>query len=312
MSADIKFSPEDCQKWLSNKTINPQTNRKIKEGGGVYKSLERACEQLSSSKTISSPPKMSKKEEKMKASPIRKIGKKRSSSPSPQSSPVKNTATNNPFIIQYSEKAIAVLGDSRKYKEQLKNIGGKYNPNLTYEGKRQPGWIFPKKMIGSVKPIINFRMDKPDISITGRSFPKNKDIYIENAQKILKFLARRDKINSLSDMDSDLYYDIFGESFGFYSLNDSRLSVYFTVDPFTINSIIGYDGDYIYHYNPSIGEFIIFFDFVRNCESIRYSIETFSYIENVRVVRVKIPIKEFTRDEFTEIYNYAKYLAMEN
>ena len=34
---------EICNKWLANKTINPETKRKIKENGDVYKKLEKKC-----------------------------------------------------------------------------------------------------------------------------------------------------------------------------------------------------------------------------------------------------------------------------
>jgi len=35
---------ELCEKWKINKTINPITNRKIKENGPKYKELEKLCE----------------------------------------------------------------------------------------------------------------------------------------------------------------------------------------------------------------------------------------------------------------------------
>jgi hypothetical protein len=44
-------------------------------------------------------------------------------------------------IEKYSEKSIAVFGDTKYYKEELKELGGKYNPNLN--GKA--GWIFSNK-----------------------------------------------------------------------------------------------------------------------------------------------------------------------
>lgn len=43
------------------------------------------------------------------------------------------------LIEQYTEKSIAVFGDTEKYKESLKTLGGKYNSNL----RGRPGWIFP-------------------------------------------------------------------------------------------------------------------------------------------------------------------------
>jgi len=40
------FTKEECEKWLKDKSINPRTNRKIKENGPVYKSLELECAKL--------------------------------------------------------------------------------------------------------------------------------------------------------------------------------------------------------------------------------------------------------------------------
>ena len=34
---------EICDKWLENKTINPETSRKIKENGPTYKKLNKLC-----------------------------------------------------------------------------------------------------------------------------------------------------------------------------------------------------------------------------------------------------------------------------
>lgn len=52
-------------------------------------------------------------------------------------------------IKDYSGLSVVVQGETRKYKEDLKKLGGKYNGNL----KNGPGWIFPKS---SKKDIINF------------------------------------------------------------------------------------------------------------------------------------------------------------
>ncbi len=54
-------------------------------------------------------------------------------------------------IVDYTEKSIAVYGDTKKYKEELKRIGGKYNPKL----KEGPGWIFPKTLKENVFKFIN-------------------------------------------------------------------------------------------------------------------------------------------------------------
>lgn len=43
-------------------------------------------------------------------------------------------------IVDYSEKAIAVVGDTKLVKDMLKQLGGRFNPRLTCGA----GWIFPK------------------------------------------------------------------------------------------------------------------------------------------------------------------------
>jgi len=51
----------------------------------------------------------------------------------------------------YSEKSVVVRGeDTRKYKETLKQLGGKWNPSLQGGG----GWIFSKKQEEQVKHLI--------------------------------------------------------------------------------------------------------------------------------------------------------------
>jgi hypothetical protein len=47
-------------------------------------------------------------------------------------------------VVDYSEKAIAVFGDTRPLKDQLKALGGRFNPKLTHEGGKRAGWIFSK------------------------------------------------------------------------------------------------------------------------------------------------------------------------
>lgn len=46
-------------------------------------------------------------------------------------------------IIDYSERAIAVVGDTRPIKDKLKSLGGKFNFRLSCG----PGWIFPKSKL---------------------------------------------------------------------------------------------------------------------------------------------------------------------
>ena len=44
-------------------------------------------------------------------------------------------------LVDYSEKAVALFGDTKDFSEELKRIGGYFNPRL----RGGMGWIFPKK-----------------------------------------------------------------------------------------------------------------------------------------------------------------------
>lgn len=57
-------------------------------------------------------------------------------------------------IVEYSEKSIAVFGDTKSIKEELKAIGGKFNPALKNNGEKRAGWIFPKKQADKVRALL--------------------------------------------------------------------------------------------------------------------------------------------------------------
>ena len=54
-------------------------------------------------------------------------------------------------ISDYTNNSIVVQGETKKYKEDLKKLGGKYNSNL----KNGPGWIFPKTSEKELSSFIN-------------------------------------------------------------------------------------------------------------------------------------------------------------
>ena len=59
-------------------------------------------------------------------------------------------------IQDYSEKSFVVYGnDTKKYKEDIKKLGGRFNSNLKDIG---PGWIFSNKNREKVGAI--FRSNK--------------------------------------------------------------------------------------------------------------------------------------------------------
>lgn len=57
-------------------------------------------------------------------------------------------------IVEYSEKAIAVFGDTKPIKDVLKGLNGLFRANLTYKGERRAGWIYSKKQETKVREAL--------------------------------------------------------------------------------------------------------------------------------------------------------------
>lgn len=59
------------------------------------------------------------------------------------------------YIVDYSEKAIVVAGETKPIKDTLSEKGGRFNPFLKdAEGNLFPGWVFSKKRLDDVKEAI--------------------------------------------------------------------------------------------------------------------------------------------------------------
>lgn len=54
------------------------------------------------------------------------------------------TGKNGCSMVEYSAKAVAVFGETKAIKDELKAMGGRFNSRLTINGKKIAGWIFPK------------------------------------------------------------------------------------------------------------------------------------------------------------------------
>lgn len=63
-------------------------------------------------------------------------------------------STLNLEIVEYSEKAIAVFGDTKPIKDVLKGLNGLFRANLTYNGERCAGWIYSKKQEQKVREAL--------------------------------------------------------------------------------------------------------------------------------------------------------------
>ena len=68
------------------------------------------------------------------------ISKPNSTPPSNPTGAGKNGCT----LVEYSTKAVAVFGDTKSIKDELRAMGGRFNARLTFNGKKLAGWIFSK------------------------------------------------------------------------------------------------------------------------------------------------------------------------
>lgn len=57
-------------------------------------------------------------------------------------------------IVDYSEKAVALFGDTKAIKDLLSAMGGKFNPRLTHNNEKRAGWIFSKTKREELNTIL--------------------------------------------------------------------------------------------------------------------------------------------------------------
>jgi hypothetical protein len=58
-------------------------------------------------------------------------------------------------IVSYSEKSVAIFGDTKGIKEQLAAMGGCFNKYLTQNGQKSAGWVFPKSKEPELRQLVN-------------------------------------------------------------------------------------------------------------------------------------------------------------
>ncbi|NDV70379.1 fusion protein [Dysgonomonas sp. 25] len=62
-------------------------------------------------------------------------------------------------IVDYSEKAIALFGDTKAIKDLLSAMGGKFNPRLNYNNQKHAGWIFSKTKQDELNTVLNLKAE---------------------------------------------------------------------------------------------------------------------------------------------------------
>jgi hypothetical protein len=105
------------------------------------------------------------------------------------------------YIVDYSEKAIAIFGETKYYKNKLSEIQGKFNASLNFknengETEKKAGWIFPKVRKDMVKQVVN------DIN----SGKIEKEPSLSNKPKMIKQDENKSSLNDLEEKSSNRDY----------------------------------------------------------------------------------------------------------
>ena len=62
-------------------------------------------------------------------------------------------------IVDYSEKSIALFGDTKPIKDLLKAMGGKFNPRLAYKADKRAGWIFQTSKRDELETVLKLKAE---------------------------------------------------------------------------------------------------------------------------------------------------------
>jgi molecular chaperone DnaK (HSP70) len=108
----------------------------------------------------------------------------------------------------YTERAIAVFGETKLYSKKLLEMGGKFNMNLNYrldknlikttrsDGK-EPGWIFPKTKLSTIEAFVK---NPPKVTEEKIEETKTKESKVtEDNDKIM--LSREQFMNLVSTVN---------------------------------------------------------------------------------------------------------------
>lgn len=113
------------------------------------------------------------------------------------------------FVETYSGSSIAVFGNTKEHKDSLKALGGRFNPNLTWQGKKTPGWIFPIKTRRAIEELFGLdaspelKLEAQAVKDRVRRFLKSK---IGTGQ--LQMIRIDNKVIGVEYLDNDQIYSM--------------------------------------------------------------------------------------------------------
>jgi len=104
-------------------------------------------------------------------------------------------------LEKYSEKSLAVFGDTENYTDRLIQMGGKYILNL----RGRPGWIFFPNMKKTLETFIAEQPDEDIHPVVDTPVYNRKDIYNALAEIQTMMALLQTKINAVMDLAEKTY-----------------------------------------------------------------------------------------------------------
>lgn len=105
-------------------------------------------------------------------------------------------------LEKYSEKSLAVFGDTENYTDRLIQMGGKYVLNL----RGRPGWIFFPNMKKTLETFIAEQQPDDGIPpVLDTPIYNRKDIYTALAEIQTMMALLNTKINAVMDLAEKTY-----------------------------------------------------------------------------------------------------------
>lgn len=161
--ASIKKSKlQSAEASASVETIEAPAKKQVKnvkDYSGVPEAEEQAKAIKAEKKSATTKARTERKVSDKKAI-TKKAEPKTESKPKPikakaEKEPTKKT-TPKFTLVDYSEKCVALFGDTKPIKDDLKAMGGRFNANLRPfdDDSRVPGWVFPKKCREAILELI--------------------------------------------------------------------------------------------------------------------------------------------------------------
>ena len=88
------------------------------------------------------------------ATPVPPVHEEPKKSETPRPAPVKQQQIVEFVIVHYSEKSVALFGNTISIKEKLMELHGVFNRHLKYNDQPASGWVFSKKREAAIRQLI--------------------------------------------------------------------------------------------------------------------------------------------------------------